>query len=273
MTPSHRVLFAGSRLGTPFAERLAPAKAAGFTAVSAWPGDLVRADRAALAEAVTGHGLAVTDMECIGNWLPGHATSSGHWIEAVRAATPERIVSLGAEIGARTVSAVELLGEEWRPAEIARHFAAICDLAAEHGMTVAIEPVPVGAVRDFARAREIVERAERGNAGIMVDAWHFFRSGSSLDDLARCPGDLIHSIQLNDAAATPEEDLNAGMMRRLLPGEGELDLRGLMQALAATGTSAPVGIETFMPELDALDIDAAFQRCAAALDLCLEMAK
>ena len=63
------------------------------------------------------------------------------------------------------------------------------------------------------------------------------------------------------------------MMRRGLPGEGELDLRGFMQALAETGTNAPIGVETFSPELDALDTKAAMAKCAAALDYCLEMVK
>ncbi len=273
MNPSQRVLFAGTRQCTPLAGRLAPAAAAGFTAVTAWHGDVAGADRRALAAAVREAGLVVTDMECIGNWLPGHDQATGGWADAVRGATADKFIALGAEIGARTVSVVELLGMEWDPAAQARAFAAICDRAAEHGLTVAIEPVPVGAVRDFARARELVDRSERPNAGIMLDTWHFFRSGSSLDDLARCPGELILSVQLNDALDVPEADLNAGMMRRLLPGAGELDLQGFMQALAATGTAAPIGIEVFSPELDALDTEAALARCADALDLCLEMAK
>ena len=62
------------------------------------------------------------------------------------------------------------------------------------------------------------------------------------------------------------------VLRRDLPGEGELDLRGFMQALAATGTRAPIGVETFSPALDALDTAAAMAKCAAALDYCLEMA-
>jgi sugar phosphate isomerase/epimerase len=273
MNPQERVFFAGTRQVVPLLERLAPAAAAGFTAVTAWPGDVVHADRGAIREAVAAQGLKITDMECIGNWLPGHATAQGGWADAVRAATPEKIIGLAAELGAGSVSVVELMGMEWDPAAQAGAFAAICDRAAEHGMTVAIENVPVGAVSSFARALELVERAERGNAGIMVDSWHFFRSGSLLDDLARCPSELILSIQLNDALATPEADLNSGMMRRLLPGEGELDLRGFMQALAATGTQAPIGIETFSAELDALDTMSAMQRCAMALDLCLRMAK
>ncbi len=273
MNPSHRVLFAGTRQCTPLAERLGPAAAAGFTAITTWHGDVASANRAELAATVRAAGLAVTDMECIGNWLPGHDRASGGWADAVRGATPDKFIALAAQLGARTISVVELLGMDWDPVPQARAFAAICDRASEHGLTVAIEPVPVGAVRDFARARELVERSERANAGIMVDSWHFFRSGSSLDDLARCPGELLLSIQLNDALAAPEADLNAGMMRRRLPGEGELDLQGFMQALAASGTTAPMGIEVFSPELDALDTTTALARCAAALDYCLEMAK
>ena len=272
MQPSHRVMFAGTRLATPLPERAAAAAAAGFTAVSIWPGDVVRSDRRAIAHAIAQAGLVTTDMECIGNWLPAHASGGGGWADAVRAATPEKIITMAQELGARTVSVVELLGEEWAPVEQARAFADICDRAADHDIQVAIEPVPVGAIRDFARARELVERCGRPNAGIMLDTWHFFRSQSLLDDLAACPGELILSVQLNDAPQKPEEDLNAGMMRRDLPGEGELDLRGFMQALAATGTRAPIGVETFSPALDALDTAAAMAKCAAALDYCLEMA-
>jgi sugar phosphate isomerase/epimerase len=273
MNPSHRVLFAGTRQCTLFAERLAPAAAAGFTAVTAWLGDVAGCDRAALAAAVREAGLVVTDMECIGNWLPGHANARGGWADAVHRGTPEKFVALGAELGAQTISVVELLGMDWEPKTQAKAIAAICDRAALHNLRVAIEHVPVGAVSNFARARELVERCNRPNAGIMVDSWHFFRSGSSLDDLANCPGELIYSIQLNDALASPETDLNVGMMERLLPGAGELDLQGFMQALAATGTTAPIGIEVFNSELDALDTATAMARCAAALDTCLEMAK
>lgn len=267
----HRVFFAGCHQRTPLEARLAPAVAAGFTAVSAWPGDVLRADRVALGQAVRAAGLVLTDMECIGNWLPGHAAAEGGWARAMRAATPEKLIGLAAELGARSVSVVELQGQAWDPAVVVPAFARICDLAAAHGLTVAIEHVPVGAVHSFAIARELVERAERPNAGIMVDSWHFFRSGSSLDDLARCPGELIHSVQLSDAVAEPEADLNAGMVRRLMPGEGALDLAGFMAALAATGTRAPIGVETFMAELDALDIATVAARCARALDACLDL--
>jgi sugar phosphate isomerase/epimerase len=116
---------------------------------------------------------------------------------------------------------------------------------------------------------EVIDTAGRSNGGLMVDAWHVFRSNSSLDLLASVPGDRIFSVQLNDALAAPEADLNHGMMNRLLPCEGELDLKTFMQAIAATGTTAFLGVETFSKDLDQLPTDVAEHRCAAALDQCM----
>jgi len=271
MTAQHRVFFAGSRQVTPLCDRLAAAAAAGFTAVTAWPGDVLGEDRASLKAAIAEHGLVLTDFECIGSWLPGHDTAQGGWADMVRDATPDRIIPLAAQMGARTVSVVELLGAVWEPAAFARAFADICDRAADHGLTVAIEPMPIGAITDLARARELIDRAGRSNAGIMLDTWHFFRSHSPLEALAACPGELILSVQLNDAPAHREPDLDTAMMRRLLPGEGGLDLAGFMQALAATRTTAPIGVETFSPDLDALDMASAAAACAKALDHCLRL--
>lgn len=273
MTPAHRVLCAGSMQTTPFLERLAPAAAAGFTAVTVWPGDVVKIGAEKARAAAAEHGLSITDVECVGNWLPGHATAQGGWADVVRSSTTERLIALAVAVGGQTVSVVDLLDQPWDPVAVPRAFAEICDRAAEHGLAVAIEFVPVGVIPGVARAVELIERAGRPNAGIMVDSWHFFRSGSDLDALARVPGELILSIQLNDATALAEHDLNEGMVDRLMPGEGELDLRGLMQALAATGTRAPVGIEVFSRKLATMDAATAARACGAALDHCMEMVR
>lgn len=271
--PAHRVFFAGTRQTTPLLERIQPVADAGFTAMSVWPGDVKGVDRDHLKSALTLAGLTLTDLELIGNWSPDHAGSTGPFADIVRPTTPAKLLPLAESLGVSTVSVVELLGIDWNGPKIGSAFAALCDQAADHSVRLAIEFVPTGAISDFARALEVVERADRDNGGIMVDSWHFFRSGSSLDQLARCPGDRIFSVQLNDAPAQPETDLHVGMMNRLLPGEGELNLRGLVDALAHSGSTAPMGIEVFSERLDGLSIGEVAQRCATALDYCLSFAK
>jgi sugar phosphate isomerase/epimerase len=104
----------------------------------------------------------------------------------------------------------------------------------------------VGGIRTLTEAWGIVEAAGRANGGLTIDAWHFFRSGSTLEQLARIPGERIHTVQLCDAPAAPQTDLWAELMTaRLLPGEGELDLSGLIRTLDAIGSTAPIGVEIF----------------------------
>ena len=61
------------------------------------------------------------------------------------------------------------------------------------------------------------------------------------------------------------------MTNRLRPGTGAIDWPGLMQALAATGTTCPIGIEAFAKDIDAMPTDTAMQACADALDACLAL--
>jgi len=267
--PAARVFYGGTRQCTPLLDRLAPARAAGFTAVSVWPRDMRGLQTTDVAQAIRDAGLIVSEIELITNWMPPHASSESAFGKFLSAMTADRVLPLAFELGASTVSVAELFGLDYDRRLMAKHFGEVCDKAAAHGLRVALEFVPTGGVPGLAEAMEIIDTAGRSNGGLMVDAWHVFRSNSSLDLLASVPGDRIFSVQLNDALAAPEADLNHGMMNRLLPCEGELNLKAFMQAIAATGTTAFLGVETFSKDLDQLPTDVAAQRCAAALDQCM----
>ncbi len=267
--PAARVFYGGTRQCTPLLDRLRPARDAGFTAVSVWPGDLRGLQTRDVAMAIQDAGLFVSEVELITNWLPHHATGESAFGQFLSALTAGRVLPLAAELGASTVSVAELFGMEFDLRLMADHFGVLCDKAAAHGLRVALEFVPTGGVPGLDDAMQIIDRADRSNGGLMIDAWHFFRSSSSLGQLAALPGERIFSVQLNDASAAAEDDLTHGMMNRLLPGEGELDLKSFMQAIATTGTSAFLGVETFSKDLDQLPIDIVAHRCAAALDACL----
>lgn len=269
LRPKARVFYGGSRQCTPLLERLAPARAAGFTAISVWPGDIRGLDRAAVRQAIKDAGLLVSEIELITNWMPQHAEGQSDFGKFLSSMTPERVLPLASELNATVVSTAELFGLAFDLDSIAGHFGALCDAAADLGLSIALEFVPTGGVPGLREALKVIDKAGRPNGGLMIDAWHFFRSNSSLADLAAVPGDRIFSVQLNDAPAAPEPDLNIGMMNRQLPGEGEFDLTGLMRALAATGTDAFVGVEVFSKTLDDLPTDDAARECAAALDHCL----
>ena len=120
-------------------------------------------------------------------------------------------------------------------------------------------------------ALRIVELAGAPNGGINVDAWHFARTGESLDALAGVPGEVVFSVQLDDGPAEAEPDLvHATLHDRRLPGEGEFDLRGLIEVLARIGTAAPLGIEVFSDDLHALGPVEAASRAGQSMRKLLE---
>jgi sugar phosphate isomerase/epimerase len=149
----------------------------------------------------------------------------------------------------------------------AKGFAYACDLAARHGLRVGIEFLPWSAIADLRTAWEIVRRADRDNGGLVLDSWHWQRQagGPDLDTLRTIPADRIHVLQLNDAPAAPDGDpMDETMNRRLLPGEGEIDLASLLRALDDIGAEPMVAPEVFSRVTAALGPEEAAQRIGDA---------
>ena len=256
--PDDLVLCAGSVLATPFLERLAPAQAAGFRGVSIWPHEVEAARAAGVGPAelrtrVADHGLAIAELDAVAVWLPGHRAPPTGLDPGARRLLhydAEHVCPVGEAVGARSITAIEFLGVKAPLDEAAEAFARLCDRAAQHGLLVHLEFLPWAGVPDLAHAWEIVRRAGRENGGVLVDAWHFFRSGSTLGQLRAIPGERVLGIQLDDAPAVVEADLvDETQHRRLVPGQGALDLVGLLRTLDAIGCRAPKGVEVFSDEL------------------------
>src|SRR4051794_30945156 len=107
----------------------------------------------------------------------------------------------------------------------AERLAAVADDAAERGLIVALEFIPWSGVPDAESAWELVRAANRGNVGVLVDAWHLFRGSGSLDQLREIPGERVAAVHLADAdtevVGTLLEDT---ISRRRIPGEGAFPL-------------------------------------------------
>ena len=138
-------------------------------------------------------------------------------------------------------------------ARLSDNFTALCRAAAARGLRIGVEFMPYLPVRTVADAARLIRGAAQPNAGIIVDALHLARSGGSAADVAAIDPALIAYAQLCDA---PRER-PAGMERReeslrhrLYPGEGELPLFDLMDALPRGVTidlEAPVAADAALP--------------------------
>jgi sugar phosphate isomerase/epimerase len=274
------VLCAATVWTTPFLERLAPARDHGYRGVSVMPFELAPlfADGMTpeeIATRIADHGLAVAEVDGVTTWFDGHAPPAewGSAGEAMRGNTAEALAPLAAQLGARSLSVFEYYGVDVDTDRAAEGFAHACDVGAEHGLLMTLEFLPWAGVPTLGAALDIVRTAGRPNGRVLVDSWHFFRSGATLDELAAAPGELIGYVQIDDAPATPDGDMqDETMHRRLVPGDGALDLVGFVRTLRAIGCDSPLGVEVYSDALAPLGADEIARRCADGTRAVLERA-
>jgi sugar phosphate isomerase/epimerase len=108
-------------------------------------------------------------------------------------------------------------------------------------------------IRTWKEALELIQAADRPNAGLIIDFLHLHRAGATAADIANVPASRIAYAQLCDAtAAAPELSALATEARqnRLRLGEGAIDLKGLIGALPE-GTQlvieTPIAEEAHLP--------------------------
>jgi len=259
--PDDLVLCAATLAKVPLLERMEIAAAAGYTGLSLFLDDLeqLEVDDEELRARMRTLGLEVGDLDPMLTWAPGVEPGGqgfGRWgiDDFLRAA--ERV-------DARSINAVA-----FKPGvpldELVGPFGDLCDQAADAGLRVHLEFMPFSGIRDLDSALRLLDAAKREEAGIMFDVWHFFRSGSSRETLAK-EASRVLAVQLDDCPAEPEANLiDETLHRRLMPGEGDADVAGLIRLLDEGGCTAPLGVEIFSEELEALSAPEAAMRAADA---------
>jgi sugar phosphate isomerase/epimerase len=173
-------------------------------------------------------GVRILDIEAV--WLMPHTD-----VTALKPA-----LELGARLGARHLLVV---GNDPDWARQRDNFADLCDLAQEVGLGIALELMSYVELRTLSQAQQLLDQVRRPNAGLLIDALHFYRSGAHPRDLAAIDPALFPYIHLCDAhAAAPDAaGLRAeGRGGRFYPGEGELPLAEFLRAFPA---DIPIAIE------------------------------
>ncbi len=124
------------------------------------------------------------------------------------------------------------------------NFGKLADLAASFGVGCDVEFIPWQTTNTMGRAAAILQASGRSNVGIMIDNLHFDRSGAQPSEIDRYPREWFRYIQMCDAPKKRPDDLHgllyAAREERLFPGEGELDILGV---LAHLPKHLPVALE------------------------------
>ena len=133
-------------------------------------------------------------------------------------------------------------------AESVRVLRELCDIAARHDVSLAFEFLGQTdcSVPTLGLAHEIVRATERRNLGVVIDSFHFYAGGSTIEMVEALDPNLIYVFHINDAENLPREQLLD--KHRLLPGLGILPLRELTGAFRKIGYDKVASVEIFRPE-------------------------
>lgn len=154
-------------------------------------------------------------------------------------------------------------------------FGRIAALLRDHGIRFGLEFLGPKTLRDghpfeFIHTMDgmlaFCDEIGTGNAGLLLDAYHWYTAGGTLADLARLTDAAIVDVHVNDAPAGVPLDKQLDGVRGL-PGEtGVIGVPAFLRAVAAIGYTGPVMVEPFSQRVRELPPEDAVRVTGEALN-------
>ncbi|MFP7479135.1 sugar phosphate isomerase/epimerase family protein [Terribacillus saccharophilus] len=124
----------------------------------------------------------------------------------------------------------------------------LAELAAPYGVKLAVEFVghPDCTINTFEQAYDIVQKVDNPNVGLVLDCFHFHAMNSSIEALRQADISKVFILHMDDT-----EDFPIGSLvdeDRVWPGQGVIDLEGILSVLKESGFDGPATVELFRPE-------------------------
>jgi sugar phosphate isomerase/epimerase len=156
----------------------------------------------------------------------------------------------------------------------ARRLREVATVVGDHGLRLGLEYVGPRTswtsarypfIHTLAEMRDLITEIGRNDVGLVLDSWHWYTAGETVEDLRGLTNRDVVACDLNDAPRSVPLDQQRDGVRELPCATGVIDVRGFLKALAATGYDGPVRAEPFNATVRSLPADAAVEAAARAL--------
>ncbi|MGI5917568.1 MAG: sugar phosphate isomerase/epimerase family protein [Anaerolineae bacterium] len=141
-------------------------------------------------------------------------------------------------------------------------FRPIAQVLADEGCSLGIEFLGPKTIRDRFKYEfiytlegmmDLAAAIGTGNVGLLLDAWHLYTGGGSIDDLDKITAKDVVVVHVNDAPEGVALEDQVDNVRRLPMETGVIDLPGFMKKLVAMGYDGPVTPEPFSARINAIE--------------------
>jgi sugar phosphate isomerase/epimerase len=230
-----------------FQDRVKAASAAGFKGLGIWHADLAHIlERRTLGDMkriLDDNGMEHVEVEFVTDWfLDG---------EKKRRSDERRKMLLDAAevLQAKRVKAGDFNREPCPFDRLVESFADLCADAAQHGTSIAFEPMGAAVIDSLQDSLRMVSESGAKNGGIMLDIWHVVDRVMPWEDLRRIPLRFLMGVELNDATMQGSQIRVDEENPRTFCGEGDFDIKGFIRCMQEGGYAGPWGVEVIGQKL------------------------
>lgn len=131
----------------------------------------------------------------------------------------------------------------------ARNYRELLEIGLKMGVKPAMEFLGfVEDINTIEDALEIVTKADHPAGTVVLDPFHIFRGGGSLESIAKLTGEQVAIMHFNDAPQLPPREQQHDK-DRVYPGDGHLDLARELALLRQIGYDRWLSLELFREDL------------------------
>jgi sugar phosphate isomerase/epimerase len=235
----------------------------GFSGLGIWHADLehVLQTRSLqeMKRAFDDNGLRHLEVECLLDWF----LDPGDELRRASDRTRALLFEAAGVLGAHHVKVANIFARDASLAQLTDRFGELCADAANHtDAKIVYELMPPDVnVHTIDAVLEVVVGAGARNGGVAIDTWHMSKLGIAPDELRRIPVEYLAWVELSDGQiANMDDPVDEVINHRALPGEGEFDIRGYVDACRDHGYDGPWGVEVLSEELRNNPMDVIFRR-------------
>lgn len=252
-----------------FKDRVEACAKAGFKGMGFWHADIEHILQTwtikEMKQILNDNGIKHVELEFITDWF-----SDGERRQ-ISDKTRNLLMSTAETLEARHIKIGDFSGDPCPMDRLIEEYSKLCVEGAERGTKIIFELLPWKTPGNLDDTLTMLEGANAPNGGLIIDIWHFHSLKIPNTIIENLPLKHLKGVELNDGPAQITGDWSEQTVNhRLLCGQGEFDIKGLIKAVQKAGYEGPYGIEVLNKSMRSWSLD---KLVSSAYETTMEMFK
>jgi len=233
-----------------FKDRVQAAARAGFKGIGIWHTDLEHILQfrtlKEMSRILEDNGIKHVELEFLNDWF----------LDGVRKAESDsrrkRLFEASEALHAKHIKVGDFYSSKCPLPQVIEAFADLCKAAENYGATIGFEIMGAAVINNLKDAITMVEAAGARNGGLIIDIYQVSNLGMTYEEISRIPLKYLINVELNDGTlpGSPNHDPS----NRRFCGEGEYDIKGLINCVKKIGYAGPWGVEVIAEKIATLPL-------------------